>query len=44
VTACQRIGEQIERGATVREEPSLREVRVADLYDEVRSRLLGRAG
>mgnify|MGYP000635972408 CR=1 FL=1 len=32
------------RGATIREEPGLREVRVADLYDQVRGRLLGRAG
>lgn len=44
VTACQRIGEQIERGATIRDETSLREVRVADLYDEVRARLLGQRG
>jgi chromosomal replication initiator protein len=42
VTACQRIERQIARGDTVRDEPSLREVRIADLYDEVRARLLGR--
>jgi chromosomal replication initiator protein len=44
VTASQRIGRQIERGDTVRDEPSLREIRVADLYDQARGRLLGRAG
>ena len=44
VTACQRIREQMKVGATIREEPSLREVRVADLYDEVRGRLLGLGG
>ncbi len=44
VTASQRVGAQIERGATVRDEPGLREVRIADLYDEARARLLGRAG
>lgn len=44
VTASQRIERQIEGGATVRDEPSLREVRIADLYDQARGRLLGRAG